>query len=194
MQLPSLERMARTQAPQARCYNPTTSTRHCLYIADLSPQLPVLQVFMLHGHLRQAHATNAQLRNYNKLLHEHFERETESLRWKLAEERNNVAESIAAKKTIEAIAKDTQAIAVAEISRNRRHVDQAEKVTMNAERSYQFKIAQLEEELRVSESERDNIRQQKDALVKAFAAIANEVLGGENASPSDLAQVTLRDM
>ena len=148
------------------------------------------QVFLLHGHLRQANAANTQLRNYNRMLHEQFEHETETLRQQLADQRCTVEQSIAAQRTVEAMARDTQAIATAEITRNRRKCDRAEKAVSSAERMCLQQISHLEDQLRRSKLERDNMRLQKDALVRAFAAVTNEVLGGAGASPDAVAQAS----
>lgn len=148
------------------------------------------QVFLLHGHLRQANAANWQLRNYNRMLHEQLQLETEGLRQMLADQRCTVEQSIAQQRAVEAVARDTQVTATAEVKRNRLKCDQAEKAVSSAERMCLQQISHLEDQLRRSKLEKDNMRLQNEALVRAFAAVANEVLGGTGASPDAVAQAS----
>lgn len=149
----------------------------------------VLQVFLLHGHLRQAHAANAQLRNYNKLLNEQHEHETKLLKTQLAEQRLTVEDSIAVQRAVESMAKDTQTTAAAEISLNRRRYVEVQKSLSQLERRSLQRIADLQEQLRSSLTEQHHLRLQKDALARSFATIANEILGGSAASADVIAQV-----
>eukprot|EP00892_Ulva_mutabilis_P001807 jgi/Ulvmu1/11627/UM008_0031.1 len=159
LQLPSLAKLATSQAPQ-----------------------------VLHGHLRQAHATNAQLRKYNQLLHEKCMHETDLLKQQLAEQRVAVEDSIAAQRAVEAMAKDTQTAASAEIWINLNKCNEAEKAVSSTERMCLQQIAKLEEQVHRAVAEQNNLRLQRDALARAFTTIANEILGGATASSEAIAQ------